>query len=37
MKSSRSQQSQVAVVYRKEKDEIERRVIYIGTEDGLGE
>ena len=37
MRSSGFQQAQVTVVYRKEKDEIERRAVYIGTEDGLSE
>ena len=37
MISSRSQQLQVPVVYRKEKDEFGKGAVYVGTEDDLGE
>ena len=32
-----SQRMQVNVVYRKEKDQVGKRAVYIGTEDDLGE
>lgn len=37
MISSRSQQMQLTVVYRKEKDQVGKRAVYIGTENDLGE
>ena len=36
MTSNRSQQLQVTVIYRKEKEEVGKRAVYIGTEDDLG-
>ena len=36
MISRKSQKLQVTVVYRKEKEEVGKRAVYIGTEDDLG-
>ena len=37
MISNRSQQMQITVVYREDKDKVGKSAVYIGTEDDLGE